>query len=411
MMKKILLTAFAIATTLCTIAQETIDVSMGAGYTSEVYYKLDTQTAITFQADSWDVAFLRNDDFNLSARVNDGIDIKVFEVADTPEQYGSVDVSNQNDWVELVNGNTNWEDGAFMQGSATFGFGEYNPATNHVEGTIVFVLQYDDGTYRKMIIEDYFGAYTFKYATWDGSTWSSDTTATVANTSNPDNRYNYYSLQNNQELIAEPSEDNWDFVFRKYTSFINPPGQNYVVSGALHNPNVTVAQNQETSDADPNGLDYLEEINTIGYDWKSFTGTWNIDSDQKYYVKYENNTVYRMYLTDFGGSASGDLSFVLHDVTDLLGFESISENLSFGMYPNPSLDGDITIVFENKSIIAATNTIRIYAVNGAQVYKTTTLNNNGFFTQQLDLSFLDSGMYVLQFESGDTTISKKLILN
>ena len=410
-MKKILLTAFAIATTLCTIAQETIDVSMGAGYTSEVYYKLDTQTAITFQADSWDVAFLRNDDFNLSARVNDGIDIKVFEVANTPEQYGSVDVSNQNNWVELVNGNTNWEDGAFMQGSATFGFGEYNPATNHVEGTIVFVLQYDDGTYRKMIIEDYFGAYTFKYATWDGSTWSSDTTATVANTSNPDNRYNYYSLQNNQEVIAEPSEDNWDFVFRKYTSFINPPGQNYVVSGALHNPNVTVAQNQETSDADPNGLDYLEEINTIGYDWKSFTGTWNIDSDQKYYVKYENNTVYRMYFTDFGGSASGDLSFVLQDVTDLLGFESISENLSFGMYPNPSLDGTVTIVYENKNTAAATNTIRVYAVNGAQVYKTTTLNNNGFFNKQLDLSFLDSGMYILQFDSGDTTISKKLILN
>ena len=410
-MKKILLTAFAIATTLCTIAQETIDVSMGAGYTSEVYYKLDTQTAITFQADSWDVAFLRNDDFNLSVRVNDGIDIKVFEVANTPEQYGSVDVSNQNDWVELVNGNTNWEDGAFMQGSATFGFGEYNPATNHVEGTIIYVLQYDDGSYRKMIIEDYFGAYTFKYATWDGSTWSSDTTATVANTSNPDNRYNYYSLQNNQEVVAEPSEDNWDFVFRKYTSFINPPGQNYVVSGALHNPNVTVAQNQETSDADPNGLDYLEEINTIGYDWKSFTGTWNIDSDQKYYVKYDNNTVYRMYFTDFGGSASGDLSFVLQDVTDLLSFESVSENLSFGMYPNPSLDGTVTIVYENKNTAAATNTIRVYAVNGAQVYKTTTLNNNGFFNQQLDLSFLDSGMYILQFDSGDTTISKKLILN
>ena len=410
-MKKILLTAFAIATTLCTIAQQTIDVSMDAGYTSEVYYKLDTQTAITFQADSWDVAFLRNDDFNLSVRVNDGIDIKVFEVADTPEQYGSVDVSNQNNWVELVNGNTNWEDGAFMQGSATFGFGEYNPATNHVEGTIIYVLQYDDGSYRKMIIEDYFGAYTFKYATWDGSTWSSDTTATVANTSNPDNRYNYYSLQNNQEVVAEPSEDNWDFVFRKYTSFINPPGQNYVVSGALHNPNVTVAQNQETSDADPNGLDYLEEINTIGYDWKSFTGTWNIDSDQKYYVKYDNNTVYRIYFTDFGGSASGDLSFVLQDVTDLLSFESVSENLSFGMYPNPSLDGTVTIVYENKNTAAATNTIRVYAVNGAQVYKTTTLNNNGFFNQQLDLSFLDSGMYILQFDSGDTTISKKLILN
>ena len=81
------------------------------------------------------------------------------------------------------------------------------------------------------------------------------------------------------------------------------------------------------------------------------------------------------------------------------------------MYPNPSLDGTVTIVYENKNTAAATNTIRVYAVNGAQVYKTTTLNNNGFFNQQLDLSFLDSGMYILQFDSGDTTISKKLILN
>ena len=118
-----------------------------------------------------------------------------------------------------------------------------------------------------------------------------------------------------------------------------------------------------------------------------------------------------MYFTDFGGSASGDLSFVLQDVTDLLSFESVSENLSFGMYPNPSLDGTVTIVYENKNTAAATNTIRVYAVNGAQVYKTTTLNNNGFFNKQLDLSFLDSGMYILQFDSGDTTISKKLILN
>ena len=189
-------------------------------------------------------------------RVNDGIGTIVYEAANTPAAYNSVDVADQTGWTELVNSDTDWENGAFMQGSASYGFGDYNPATNTVEGTIVFVLEYADGTFSKFFIESYFGAYTFKYANWDGASWSTDTTETVSNTSNPDNRYNYYSLQNNQAVVAEPAEGDWDFVFRKYVTFLDPPGQYYNVSGALHNPNVTVAQNQETGPADPDGLSY-----------------------------------------------------------------------------------------------------------------------------------------------------------
>ena len=230
-MKKFLLMAAIIATSI-TSAQETVNVSLGAQYANEVYYKLDTQLETSFPANSWDVAFLRISNFDLAVRVNDGIGTKVYEAANTPAAYNSVDVADQTGWTELVNSDTDWENGAFMQGSASYGFGDYNPATNTVEGTIVFVLEYADGTFSKFFIESYFGAYTFKYANCDGASCSSDTYETVSNTSNPDNRYNYYSLQNNQAVVAEPAEGDWDFVFRKYVTFLDPPGQYYNVSGA-----------------------------------------------------------------------------------------------------------------------------------------------------------------------------------
>ncbi len=74
-MKKLLLSAMLLATTLMS-AQEAVNISMGAGYSNEVYYKLDTQTETIFTAASWDVAFLRNNPVDVGVRVNDGIGIK-----------------------------------------------------------------------------------------------------------------------------------------------------------------------------------------------------------------------------------------------------------------------------------------------------------------------------------------------
>lgn len=408
-MKKLLLSAMILATTLMS-AQETVNISMGAGYSNEVYYKLDTQTETTFTATNWDIAFLRNNNVDVGVRVNDGIGIKVYEAANTPEGYDTVDVTDQADWTELINSDTQWKDGAFMRASATFGFGEYDQSTNTVEGTIVFVLEYADGTFRKFFIDSYFSGYDFKYATWDGTDWSADINTTVANASNPDNIYNYYSLQNEEEVIAEPAEGDWDFVFRKYTTFLDPQGQFYNVTGVLHNPNVTVAQNEETGDANPNGLNYSEEMNTIGWDWKQFTGNWTIDSDQKYYVKQDENTVYRLYFTDFEGSSTGNLTFEFEDVSDLLGFENVTENVSFGMYPNPSIDGKVTIVYENSGSVTDNNVVKIYAMNGTEVFVTRVSNSNGFYNKSLDISSLQSGVYMMNFQSGDANVTKKLII-
>ncbi|GEQ85125.1 hypothetical protein ULMS_06330 [Patiriisocius marinistellae] len=411
-MKKILLSVIALATVLVATAQDTVTVSMGANYENELYFKLSNLSENTYVAANWDIAFLRENAQSIGIRVNDGKGIQVFETANTAADFNSIDVTDEASWTPLYNDDTNWDNGAFMQGSATYGWGEYNPASHHVEGTIVFVLKYADGSYVKFINEDYFGAYTFKFATWDGAAWVNETTQTVNNSTNPDTRYNYFSLRNNEPVVAEPAIDTWDFVFRKYTTFLNPPGQYYPVTGVLHNPNVTVAQSDEDDTAiDPNNVEYLEEMNTIGYDWKNFNGSgYDIANNQKYYVKYDNETVYRLYFTEFEGSSTGNLTFVTEDVSSVLGIENVTEQVSFGMYPNPSVDGQVNIIFENIANISEKNSVAIYAMNGTKVYDKEVTNSNGFFNKTIDVSTLQSGVYLVSFTSGTSKISKKLII-
>ncbi len=412
-MKKLLqITAVALFGLIATAQQTAVNLSMGTGYTNEVYYKLSSGETNTYTAENWDIAFLRENAQSIGIRVNDGAGIQVFEAANDPAAFNTINVANEASWTPLYNDNTTWDNGAFMQGSATYGWGEYNPISHHVEGTIVFVLKYADGTYRKFINEDYFGGYTFKYATWNGTAWIGETTTTVSNSSNPTTRYNYYSLKNNTEVIAEPSIDAWDFVFRKYDTYLDPPGEHYFVTGTLHNPNVTVAKNDEPSGSpDPNQT-YSEEINTIGYDWKTFTGTgYEVNSDMAYYVKYDESTVYRLTFSSFEGSATGNLSFNFEDVSDLLGLETITEGITFGMYPNPSTDKMVTLVYNLKNTTSQENNISIYNIQGQLVHTSKVDANNGFFNKTLNLSALQSGMYLVNFTSGNNTISKKLILN
>tara|TARA_R100000935_G_scaffold1439_1_gene4607 strand:- start:168715 stop:169947 length:1233 start_codon:yes stop_codon:yes gene_type:complete len=409
-MKKLLLSATLLATTIAT-AQETVNISMGAGYKDEVYVNLENVTENTYEAASWDIAFLRNDPQNIGIRVNDGIGIQVYEAANTPAGFNTIDIANEASWTPLYNDDTNWDNGAFMQGSATFGWGEYNPVTHHVEGTIVFVLKFADGTYVKFLNEEYFGGYTFKYATWNGTAWVGETTETVENTSNPDNRYNYYSIQNNEEVVAEPAVDAWDFVFTKYSTFLDPPGSYYIVTGVLHNPTVTVAQNEETAGpGDPDDQTYLEEINTIGYDWKSFNvSDYDVNSDLAYYVKRADNSVYRLVFTEFEGATTGDLTFEFENVSEQLGFETIAESGSFGIYPNPTVNGEVTLVYD-LATTSAKNTVEIYAINGTKVLSEALTSQEGFYTKTLDVSALQSGVYVVHFISGNNSISKKLIV-
>ncbi|WP_298418163.1 HmuY family protein [uncultured Kordia sp.] len=417
MKTKLLLLCFLVVGFTTLNAQEiTVNTSMGAGYANQVYYKISTETATTFAANSWDIAFLRESNLNQAIRVNGGIGIEVFEASNTASDWNTIDISNESNWTQLYNSDTDWNDGAFMRGSNNappfgFGWGSYNPVTHHITGSIIFVLKYADGTYRKLIVEDYFGSYTFKYSTWTGSAWSADQTATVANSSNPNNKYNYYSFTTDSEVVAEPAVTDWDFVFTRYYTEVAPNTQ-YLVTGVLHSSEVTVAQNEEVGGMPANPtLAYSTDINTIGYDWKSFTGMgFSVNSDRAFYVKYADDTVYRIYFTAFSGSGAGDITFNQEDVTSSLSVAEVAEGVSFGIYPNPSLDKKINLLYDVAKFNGNTNEVAIYTTTGQKVYGTTLRNNSGFYNKQLDLSSLEAGMYVLQFNSGNYNVTKKIVL-
>lgn len=401
---------------LFTTAQEkTVNLSMGADYANQVFYKLNSETSTSFSKDIWDLAFLRTSAMSMGVRANEGRGITVFEASNDINDWANIDIANEATWTELHNSETEWTSGAFDQGSATYGWGEYNPANHHVTGSIIFVLKYADGAFRKLIIEDYYGGYTIKFSTWDAGTtsWNADQTATIANSNNPNNTYNYYSLENANEVVAEPATTDWDFVFTKYAADYYGDGSFYYpVTGVLQNSNLTVAENDEPTPATNPSLTYNSDINTIGYDWKTLNASYTYDTEQNqaYYVKYEDGTVYRMYFTAFAGGSTGDIEFKFEDVSATLDINDVNEQVAFGIYPNPSTNKRVNLVYDVNQLSSSNNTIAIFNTAGQKVLETTLNNQAGFYNKTLDLTALNSGIYVLQFTSGTTALTKKLVL-
>ena len=393
-----------------TFSQETtVNLSLGSSYTSQVYYKLNTKTETTVAANSWDLAFFRASNYDHGIRVNDGIGIEVFEATNQATAWNTIDITNEAAWSKLYNSDTDRINGAFMQGSATYGWGEYNTTTHHITGTIIYVLKYTDGSYKKFICEDFYGGYTIKYASWNGSDWSEDESAVISNSNNSNNTYNYFSLQNDNEVIVEPAATDWDFVFTKY--FTDVSTSKYNVTGVLSSDNITVAT--ATGDT-TNNLSYSEAINTIGYNWKSLnytTYTYEVDSNLKFYVKDKDEKIYKLYFTEFVGSSTGNLAFNFEDVTQTLGIEEIGENIAFGIYPNPvRSDKKINIIFDVNKVNKNENKIEIYNLSGQKVLATAITNSLGFYNKEINLSSLNSGIYMLKFTSGNYQKTKKIVI-
>ena len=393
-----------------TFSQETtVNLSLDASYASQVYYKLNTKTQTSVAANSWDLAFFRASNFDHGIRVNDGIGIEVFEATNQATAWNTIDITNEAAWSTLYNSDTDRINGAFMQGSATYGWGEYNTTTHHITGTIIYVLKYTDGSYKKFICEDFYGGYTIKYASWNGSDWSEDESAVISNSNNSNNTYNYFSLQNDNEVIVEPAATDWDFVFTKY--FTDVSTSKYNVTGVLSSDNITVAT--ATGDT-TNNLSYSEAINTIGYNWKSLnytTYTYEIDSELKFYVKDKDEKIYKLYFTEFGGSSTGNLAFNFEDVTETLNIEEVGERITFGIYPNPvNFDKKINIVFDINKVNENENKIEIYNVSGQKVLATSITNSLGFYNKEINLSSLNSGIYMLKFTSGNYQKTKKIVI-
>ncbi len=401
-----LLLSFLIYPIVSMFGQQTsIEVSMGNQFQNQVYYKLNTEESTTV-ADIWDIAFLRTSNFEQAIRVNENAEITVFEASNSVDDWNTISVENENNWSKLYNGEERWNDGAFMHGSATYGWGEYDVTTHHIIGSVIFVLKYRNGMYKKLIIEDFFGGYRFRYATLSGNNWIDERVVELSNDNNINHDFNYYSLRNNVEVTTIPEEIDWDFIFTKYNRVENMHPSLEI--GVLQNRRIVVAESTSTT-TNIETLSFNNEMNSIGYDWKNYeNGQYNINSDKVFYIKYPDNTIYRLVFESFSGADFGNIVFNYEDVTQVLNTDDIDEKITIGFYPNPIVNKRITVVYDGREFKRMK--MYIYSVQGDILIEKKLSNLSKLKEHHIEMSSLESGMYLLVLETDKGNLTKKIIL-
>jgi hypothetical protein len=184
------------------------------------------------------------------------------------------------------------------------------------------------------------------------------------------------------------------------------------VTGALQNSGVEVAKKLDGDNTTPTDGDYSLDINTIGDLWKQIgnpPGVYTIP-DNKYYVKLANGTIYKLWFTEFGGTATGDIKFSYEDVTSSMGIVELENKSSFGVYPNPAVNKTTTLVYEIKDSSSSEGVVSIFSLDGRKVHEEKIAGQAGFYSKELNLYKLTPGVYILVFQAGNSKESKKLII-
>lgn len=394
----------------------TVNMSMGGSYQNRVFFDLSTNNTVTQPANTWDVAFYRNSAFDFGSRVNDDKKIEVYEASNSAANWNNINIANIASWGAAKynpDNSTALHNGAFEQGSASSGWGVYG-SNHHVTGSIIFVLKYlSTGEYIKFMIEDYFGGYNFKYSKWNAatSTWGTTETRTLPNGTD-DAYFNYFSFTTGAKVEnMEPPKANWDLMFtRYYTFYMNY--MMYQMSGVLQSPTVSIAKVQPETQATatatiPVSTAFSNNITTIGHSWKPTSGFYN---DVVYYIK-QGSEYYRMYFISNEGTATGNMYFKYKNITSTLGITEVSKKASFGIYPNPTTaDKKVTVLFDVKEKANNKGSVEVYDLTGKRVYNAELSNQTGFYKQDLSLSHLPSGNYLVKITYGGKTETKKLIV-
>ncbi len=391
----------------------TVELSTGTGYSNRVFFDLSANNTVTQPANNWDIAFWRINAMDFGTRVNDARNIEVYQASNNPADWEAISIANMTSWGEpLYNPDLteNINEGAFEQGSATYGWGEYNPVSHHIEGKVIFVLKYlDDESYIKFMIEDYFGGYTFKYSKWNGSAWEATQTKTVANGSN-NTYFNYFSFATNAEVPNnEPEIGSWDLMFTRYWTFYMDIMM-YRMAGVIQSPELQIAKSEEVQATGnitlPAEGNFSEVITTIGHSWKPTTGVYD---NVAYYIK-QNDQIYRLYFIENGGQSTGNMFFKYKNVTGDMGVTELNSELSFGLYPNPTQNKQVTLVYDVKNSMNSQTKVSIYNLTGQKVFEINIQNQSGFYQKELNLNQLPTGTYVVVLESGKSKANKKLIV-
>ncbi|MBE7441741.1 MAG: T9SS type A sorting domain-containing protein [Flavobacteriales bacterium] len=413
-MKKINLLFLSVFTAISANAQQIIDtVSTGAGYANQQWYSLANDEQGFSPKNNWDIAFeTSNQGSSIHINSSTGVELWLHPTA-AVEDFSTIDTTGLSSWQKLYNSNQTWETGAFNQiadtsNSFDLGWGLYSMITHTVVGNKVFIIKLPGNIYRKIIIESLAGGdYNFRFASIDNAVdVSQSITKSTYNTKN----FVYFSLLNNQLIDREPTSLNWDITFTQYIEFIPSA---YLVTGILHNKDIESVKVYPVADPtsynDWQSQTFSSNINTVGYDWKSFnmgTFQWEFADSTVYFVKDRNDNIWKLIFTGFGGSSTGKYIFSKENITTVGVDDKMKNNHILNVFPNPATTL-IQVTYNTKE----TNTnFKIMDLTG-KVILTKNASNNGSLNQEfIDVSIISKGVYFLAITSGKSTSTQKIII-
>lgn len=413
MSKANLLTLFFSLSLMTAYAQDYVEVAVGASYSNQAYYNLSTDDITTLANDSWDLAFtLGGGDFSIL--YNESSSASFTGPAPELRMY----VTNAEDFSEtielasltdsLYNDETSWANGAFNTTADPtnpfdLGWGLYDPSSHVVTGSRVYALKLRDNSWKKIKVESLQGGvFTVKHADLDGA---NEATFTV-NKADYDSPMAFFSFTTG-EVTASPAD--WDLVFQRYKSPLDAGGDiiEYPTTGVLTAAGIEVAKAVGVVPAEVEYEDYQEVLtadnNVIGHDWKAFdleNFQWVIAQDRAYFIKMQDDRVWKINFIDFEGSSTGLSVFQKTDLGVITALTDPQSNFTeASVFPNPVID-QFTIAFSLKT---AHNNMPVQLINnlGQQVWNGQVDAAAGFNTISMNMPQLTTGMYQLVVGQGN----------
>lgn len=294
-------------------------ISLGAGYTNDIYYRLSDGLKTAVPRSNWDIGFsVSPREAAILTNGSSGVILKTYPTSAGWTWATPVDTNGFHNWAALNNSDTTWTEGAFNMnatGHPNYGWATYDMTTHNLTGISLYIIKTRNGSFKKIWIEKKLTVdqkYTFRYSDLDGSN-EKDVTLLLAG---KNKNFVYYSLETNAEVDREPENTMWDIVFTKW---LDKSLGYYPVTGVIQNIGVSAL---ESTDVDPSSevipsTGFLTAFSTIGSDWKTFSMTTNqytIDESRVFFVKDLNSSIHRIRFKTFDGSSTGNLTF---DVTTM----------------------------------------------------------------------------------------------
>lgn len=266
-------------------------VELGATYGLQIYYDLGTNSIVkTNHKTDWDLAFecdtegwhvVLNSSLAMAAADMGGLD------------FDQVTETSGAEWK--------WDHQTGDLDSTAIG--------DYRGGDHIYIIDrgYDEmGTqlgYKKIILSYTNGVYEIKSANLDGT---EEQTTSVSKDASI--HFQAFSFNSHSAVDIEPEKTSWDLLFTQYTHVFQNPTMPYLVTGVLLNRHETsCAEDDLTSFDDINlenvtDFDFITDLNTIGYDWKSYdggSGQFTIVADRNYIINDNIGLYYKLRFIDY----------------------------------------------------------------------------------------------------------------